>query len=230
MAHIEISSFFTSGGAPAVDIDNNNPIGGLNYPLVRIWEIDGSVHTLIVGDGSGTGQSFDGTMVPLVSAGTEDGFYSFVFTDTIGYISTKKYLVRSDAGPSISTAERYQTATIASDSIVIDVDAIADAVWDEPSTDHLSVGSTGLVLGQIKATTDQLFIDVATIQDIVDITLKYQTNRTVIDPVNKTMTVYDNDCVTILRTFSLLDSNGTPSTDEVCERVPTIANDNRPTC
>lgn len=228
MAQIEINSFFTKGGVPATDIDNSNPIGGKNYPLIRVWEITGSVYTLIVGDTIGSGQNVDGTMVPVIDTGVEDGFYTFLFTDTIGYDETKKYLVRTDAGPSVPTQERYQAAQV--DSNTIDATAIADAVWDEQASDHLGVGTTGLHLSQTKANTDQLFLDVASVQSIVDLILKYDTNRTKIIPSTNELIVYDDDCTTILRKFSLLDSSGTPSTTEVCERKPVAASDGQSVC
>lgn len=228
MAEIEINSFFTKGGQPAIDIDNKNPIGGRNYPLIRIWEVAGSVYTLIVGDTAGTGSAADGTMVPVTTAGIEDGFYSYLFTTATGYDTTKKYLVRADGGPSLPQHERYQVAHVDSDTL--DVDAIADAVWDEPATDHLGVGSTGLLLSQTKANTDQLFLDVASVQNIVDLVLKYDTNRTNIDTVNNEMVIYDDDCTTVLRRFKLLDSNGIPSTEEVCERKPIAASDGHAVC
>jgi len=58
------------------------------------------------------------------------------------------------------------------------------------------------------------------------------TNRTKIDDVAKTLTVYDDDCTTVLRVFQLLDQNGNPSTDSVCERKPTSTGpgDNKPVC
>lgn len=228
MAEIEINSFFTKGGHPAVDIDNNNPIGGRNYPLIRIWEVAGATHTLIIGDTAGTGSAVDGTMVPVTTTGIEDGFYSFLFTTAVGYDAAKKYLVRADGGPSLPQHERYQVAQVDSDAL--DASAIADAVWDEPVTDHLGVGSTGLNISQTKANTDQLFLDVAAVQSIVNLILKYDTNRTNIDTVNNEMIVYDDDCTTVLRRFKLLDSTGTPSTDEVCERKPIAASDGHSVC
>jgi len=227
MAQIEINSFFTKGGQPATDIDDKNPIGGKNYPLVRIWEVDGSSYDLVVGDTIGSGQNFDGTMVPVVDTGVEDGFYSFLFTDLVGYDVTKTYLIRSDGGPSLPPNERYQVANL---NASVSASAIADAVWDEPVTDHLSVGSTGLVLSQTKANTDQLFLDVAAVQSIVDLILKYDTNRTKIDTVNNEMIIYDDDCTTVLRKFKLLDSTGTPSTSELCERKPIAASDGHSVC
>lgn len=58
------------------------------------------------------------------------------------------------------------------------------------------------------------------ITDAANLLLKYQENRTVIDKLNNTLTVYDDDGVTPILTFTLLNSLGSPSTDEVAERVP----------
>lgn len=228
MAQIEINSFFTKGGIPATDIDDKNPIGGRNYPLVRIWEVAGSAYNLVVGDTIGSGQNFDGTMVPVADTGVEDGFYSFLFTDLIGYDEIKTYLIRSDGGPSLPPNERYQVAHL--DSVASNAAEIADAVWDEAQIDHLNAGSMGLALSQTKANTDQLFLDVAAVQSIVDLILKYDTNRTKIDTVNNEMLIYDDDCTTVLRKFKLLDSAGVPSTSELCERKPIAATDGQSVC
>lgn len=225
MTQIEINSLFTNGGIPATGIGSGSPSG---FPSVRIWEVSGNVQTLIIGAPAGIGQNTDGIMAEIItnSPATGDGFYTFLFTDLIGYDATKKYLIRSDGGPTLPDGDRYQTASI--DPIE---ENIIRGVWDEQLTpDHQIVGSAGLTLSQIKADTTQLFLDVASVKSIVDIILKYDTNRTKINDVNKTLTVYDDDCTTVLRVFNLLDQNGNPSTDSVCERKPVVANDGKPVC
>lgn len=225
MAQIEINSLFTNNGIPATDIGTLTP----GYPSIRIWEINGNISTLIVGAPSGIGQNTDGVMIEVTDNGspaTKDGFYSFLFTDIIGYDPTKKYLIRTDGGPSLPNNERYQTAEI--DPIE---ETIINGVWDEQlAPDHQIVGSAGLTLSQIKADTTQLFLDIAAVNDLVNLLLKYDTNRTKIDEVNKTLTVYDDDCTTVLRVFQLLDQTGTPSITSVCERKPITANDGKPVC
>lgn len=221
MAQIEINSLFTNSGIPAAGL-------GGGYPSVRIWEVNGNVQTLIIGTPSGSGQNTDGIMseITVSSPASGDGFYTFLFTDLIGYDATKKYLIRSDGGPTLPDTDRYQTASI--DPIE---ETIINGVWDEPlAPDHQIVGSAGLTLSQIKADTTLLFLDVAAVQNIVDLILKYDTNRTKIDDVNKTLTVYDDDCTTVLRVFNLLDQFGNPSTDSVCERKPVSATDGKPVC
>jgi hypothetical protein len=235
MAQIEINSFFTRGGAPATDIDNLNPHpDGKNYPRTRIWEISGSSYDLVVGDTIGSGQNTDGLMAPIVDTAVEDGFYSFIFTDTIGFSESKKYLVRSDGGPSLPTNERYQVAEITPAGTATltpgDINAIIDGVWDETSAAHNTAGTFGNLVNQIDevrtaaecacTNTTTLLPQVQDILDIVNILLNFDANRTKIDKVAKTLTVYADDNVTPIRVFRLLDSTGTPSVDEVCERVP----------
>ncbi len=219
MAEIEINSLFTNAGQPA---------SGLS-PTVRIWEVSGSVQTLIVGATGGTGQNTDGAMIEIFdsgSPGVSDGFYTFLFTDLIGYDPLKKYLIRSDGTIALPTTDRFQSGSI--DPIE---QTIIDGVWDEQiSPDHLGVGSAGLILSEIKADTTSLFLDINDVNTLVTTILKYDTNRTKIDDTAKTLTIYDDDCTTVLRVFSLLDQTGTPSTSSVCERKPVSSSDGKPVC
>lgn len=231
MAHVEVTSFFTRGGTPAIGINGFNPApDGNNYPLVRIWDITDGIYNLVVGAPNGSGSNQDELMSEVVD-GASDGFYLYLFDTTDGYDDTLRYLVRSDGGPTLPEAERYQVATIEPDLVVgVDVDSIADAVWDETNNDHLLPGSTGLALAQTKANTEQLLLDTNDIETLLSVIMKYDTNRTKIDPSAKTLTVYDDNCTDVLRVFNLYDQNGNPSVDSVCERVPVDATDGQPTC
>ena len=216
MASAVITSFFTRGGTPATDIET---VSAGTYPVVRIWEVI---------DGTPAGDAFIGQfiMIPMEDGANDDGFYKYEFTDIPdGFDETKTYTFRSDGGPSIPGGERYQVARL-DPSENIDIDEIADAVWDEPSADHLSAGSTGLVLSQIKADTtaiaQNLYLNADSVLEIVQLHLKLDAGRTKIDPTNNTLTVYDEDCTTILRQYKLYDSTGTESVTDVCERVPKV--------
>jgi len=219
MAQIEINSLFTASGIPT---------SGLS-PTIRIWEVEGAVQTIIVGFPTGNGLAIDGAMAEIFDTGSppiSDGFYTFLFTDTIGYDPTKKYLIRTDGGVTLPDADRYQTGEI--DPIE---ETIINGVWDEVlAPDHLDTGSAGLILSEIKADTTSLSLDVSDVNDLVTLLLKYDTNRTKIDDTNKTLIIYDDDCTTVLRTFQLLDQTGTPSTDSVCERKPISSSDGKPVC
>lgn len=219
---IEINSFITTNGVPTTSL----PSG---YPKIRIWSINGSVYTLVVGTPDGSGQNTDGVMNLVTASGQQDGFWSFVFTSTIGYDITKKYLTRVDSGPMQNANERYQTAEI-DPSGNIDPTSIAAAVWEEPQASHVTPGSMGNTLNQILTDQTSLLVSVADILGLVNLLAKYETNRTKIDTANKQLIVYDNDCTTVLRVFQLYDSLGQPSTDQVCERVPIAQTDGLPTC
>jgi hypothetical protein len=214
MASVVITSFFTIGGVPATDIET---VSGGTYPVVRIWELI---------DGTPSGDSFVGefTMIPMEDGANDDGFYKYEFTDAPdGYDPEKTYTFRADGGPSLPSNGRYQVARLdPSDSL--DAAAVGNAVWDVQKADHLVAGSTGEALSQIKADTtsiaQNLYLDADSVQNMMEVLLKLEAGRTKIDPTAKTLTVYDEDCTSILRVFELFDSTGTPSVTDVCERVP----------
>ena len=92
-------------------------------------------------------------------------------------------------------------------NITLESEAAAQAVWDENLTAHSLPGSAGLAQQSI-----------ATAVALAQTILKYQANRTKIDPNAYTLTIYDNDGVTPIRVFNLKDFNGLPSLTEVAER------------
>ncbi|MDE1830695.1 MAG: hypothetical protein KGI25_10280, partial [Thaumarchaeota archaeon] len=114
------------------------------------------------------------------------------------------------------------------------VASIATQVWDEPAASHVVVGTMGLLENQIKADTTaiaaNLYVNANSVLDLVQLLLKYETNRTKIDPGAMTLTVYEDDCTTPLRVFQLLDTTGSPSITQVSERKPISANDGLPVC
>jgi hypothetical protein len=227
-SNVIITSFFTRAGVPANDIQtyNGQPIyAGVLYPQIRIWEvIAGNVQDNFIG-------AFE--MIPVEDAPgpIEDGFYKYTFFDIGGYDPTKTYVFRTDGGPTLPPGERYQAGQMDPSQDVIN---IANQVWDEPMSQHLLANTTGFTLAQTEANTvaiaNNLFLNPNSVLDLVQLILAYDTNRTKIDPVAKTLTVYENDCVTPLRVFQLLDTTGAPSITEVAERKPIAANDGLPVC
>lgn len=71
-----------------------------------------------------------------------------------------------------------------------------------------------------RAEKDATITALGSIADAVTLLQKYEENKSVIDKVNNTLTIYDDDGVTPILVFSLRNSVGTPSTDEVAQRVP----------
>lgn len=217
MAEVIITSFFTNNGAPAINI-----VGG--YPQIHIWQIN-----------SGTGVDvYNGSFLMTQvtdSGGDKDGFYKYTYTDIAGFDSLLTYVFRTDGGPTLSAGERYQSTQV--DPIQVGGN-VADQVWNEVMASHLIAGTTGETLAQTNANTvaiaNNLFLNPNSVLDLCQLLVQLETNRTKIDPVAKTLTIYENDCVTPLRVFSLLDTTGTPSITEVAERKPISANDGQPIC
>lgn len=245
MASIIITSFFTSGGSP---------ITGLS-PSIRIWEVGAVDQTLLIGSPEGLNGAgpvgggspagapgTDGIMLEmhdkttgvsgsggLPLGGSQDGFYKYVFDTVNGYDPNKAYVFRVDGGVAQPSGERYQAGEFDATS---NADQMVDLMYDEPRLDHLVAGSVGEAINLDRADVSSLVLSVADIQTIVTLLCKFEKNRTKIDSATKTMIIYDDDCVTPLRTFSLRDASGTPSTTDVCERVPTAAgtSDGKSTC
>lgn len=173
--------------------NNGTPVTGLS-PTIRIWEVTGSSHTLVVTDD------------PMIEVG--DGFYKYEFTT---YDPTKNYLFRTDGGATLPTFDRYQKASNRNS---------ANEVWNAQTTDYTATGTFGLQSNQIKADTTSISLNVNTALTVLDILLKYESNRTRVDPVANTLTIFDDDGVTPLQVFNLRDENGNPSSDCVYERNP----------
>lgn len=204
-----ITSFFTSSGVPALGLS----------PTVRIWEVTGAGHNLVIGTPNGSSSAVDGVMTELLDAPSTDGFYKFEFTTILGFSALKTYLVRTDGGIILPASERFQ-------SISSDINVLDDA-----GINHLIPGTIGEKINLTKADTTSLVLDMIDVLALLDLLHQYESGRTKIDIIAKTLTVYEPDCVTPLRVFSLLDSTATPSTTSVCERKPIAGgSDTAPTC
>lgn len=122
-----------------------------------------------------------------------------------GYIDTlplKDYVFRTNGGsvsPPLDSQYEYG-ATDANRLDDVTVQQITNQVWDEPYGSHTEPSAMG---------------------ELIRVLVQIGSGRTKIDTIAKTLTIYDEDCVTPLAVFNLLDSNGNYSVTEVCERKPT---------
>ena len=241
MAETIIASYFENNGVPVIGL----------APEIRIWEVSATGNNLIIGStqgtqnpgpiGGGAGAGTIGTngimeeiydnaaddTVGTGPAGSQDGFYRYVFDTINGYDPTKCYVFRVDGGASLTAQERYQVGEL---SIVDNADALVDLIYDEPAVEHTNSGTVGELINNTNASTNSLLMTVQNVQALVELAVKYQANRTEIDAQAATLTIFDSDCVTPLRVFNLLDSDGNPSITQVCNRVPVSATDGLPTC
>lgn len=191
MANKLITVHYTSNGLPQIGL----------APTIDVYQLNPSVplfNILVVSNG------------PTVEIGM--GWYRF---DFFAYDPTKNYVFTFDGGPTLSDCERYKYG--GNESYV---EEISSGVWDETMTDHTQVGSTGLALNQIKADTASILVSEVTITTLLNLLLKYERNRTKIDVANAQLIIYEDDCITPLQVFNLLDFSGMPSVETVCQRVP----------
>lgn len=189
-----ISSFFTRGGMPALSLT----------PNITIWEIQEFANTKVI------------DIQLMIEIG--DGFYKYSFAT---YNSTKEYLFISDGGDTLPPNERF--GTNGTDTTVVSpasVDDIVDKVWDESAIDHLLIGSTGAFLNETHADAQQLRLDVILAMNLLRTLIKYDHNRTKIDHIAGTLTVYDDNGVTPIVVFDLKDRTGVFNINEVFERLP----------
>ena len=180
---------------------NGTPQTGLS-PTILIWQVD-SPDVLIIDDDD------------MSEIG--NGFYKYIFTDGNGFDPREDFVYQADGTASITNdSERFVTGACCAPT----PEENADGVWEANKDDYTDVNTMG---GRANATftnVEQLLLDVADVEALVELVLKFHCNRTRIDTVNKTLTVFDNDGVTPIKVFELKDGSGAASVEEVCERDP----------
>lgn len=86
---------------------------------------------------------------------------------------------------------------------------VRNAVWNALQADYLGAGTMGASQASI-----------STAITLAQTLLKYQRNRTKVDQMAYTLTIYDDDGTTPIRVFDLRNFAGLPSLTEVAERIP----------
>jgi len=143
------------------------------------------------------------TLVVNGGAMTEsgNGFYKYNFTT---YDLTKDYVILSDGGSTLPSEERYSYAGNETFK-----EEVSSQLWGETTTTYNASGTMGEAQNQN-----------VNIFNVVTEILKYQKNRMVIDKTNKTLTVYEDNGTSILKTFDLKNDVGGLSITEIFERDP----------
>lgn len=253
MAETIIASYFENDGEPVsglepeiriweVTTSGNNLVIGAPQGTGNAGPVGGGTTVGFTGRNGVMQEIYDNAVDDSAGAGpagSRDGFYRYVFDTVNGYDPTKGYIFRVDGGATLENGERYQVGEL---SVIDNASALVDLIYDEPATDHTDSNTMGELLNNTNATansTNTIVSDIATnltdltlnvdnVLELLEIAVKYETNRTKIDGVNMTMTIFDSDGTTPLRVFSLLDGDGNPSITEVCERRPVSASDGLP--
>jgi hypothetical protein len=180
--------------------------------------------------------------ITLPSSGFSNSFYSFL--DCFSLIpGTSSPIIDCNNHPNLelqlrpytggiriknySDANNLCSVDLLSGHLIIDSTCTAGTIVVR-GTGHITDESGGAVtvirkgLSPVWTTAekDSTLASLTSIAQVLALLQKYEENRSVIDKDNNTLTIYDDDDVTPILTFALLDSTGTPSTDEVAERVP----------
>lgn len=92
----------------------------------------------------------------------------------------------------------------------------------EATIDGMSTQVTELAEATSDIQTDvaAVLANLGAATDLINTLIKYDTNRTMVDQTEMTMTVFDDDGVTPLKVFDLRNFAGAPSVTEIAERVP----------
>jgi hypothetical protein len=196
MARKIITSFFTNNGTPATGLS----------PTTKIWELNQTnpaINTIVINGAA------------MVEIG--DGWYRY---DFVTYDPNKSYVITTDGGGILPTYERYSVA--ANETYA---EEVTDIMMNEVvASDYNTPGSFGAILNQTHANTSTILttcvVDMSNVLDLLEELLMYDQNRTKLDKIAKTLTIYANDNVTPIKIFDLKDSNGLPSVSEVCDRIP----------
>jgi hypothetical protein len=189
-----VNAFYTKYGVPKTGL----------VPEITIWEVTDTTNTQ------------DVTGAPLTEIG--GGFYKYVFA---AYNEFTNYVMSIDGGVTQPLGERYNISATQEQKVSSsNVQQIISGVWDAPASTHISLDTTGLLLNQISADTQATNLNVTLALNVLNTLLKYDRNRTRIDKVAKTLTVYDDDGVTPIRVFDLKDDTGAASVAAVYERAP----------
>lgn len=188
-----ITAHFTNNGVPTTGLT----------PAITINQLDPnsvSGYTTVVSSSTMTDISL--------------GWYRFDFS---GYDPTGSYVFLIDGGSGLTSFERYKIG--GNESYIED---ISTGVWEESSTIHTTTDTMGMALNQVYVDVATLAVNDITMAALLNTLLKYERNRTRIDTSTQQLIIYDDDGVTPLTTFNLLDFSGMPSIQEVCERVPVV--------
>ena len=149
-----------------------------------------------------------------------------------GVIATVSNVVQtvSTTGSSGTESCDYdQIATRVRQEIQSSLDLIDAPISSRASSTELTNSTTVLsnllsaIDSKISLLDDQIVqvdVDLGQMFTIMDEVKKLGANRSKIDPTDKTLTIYDNDGITPIIVFDLLDTSGTPSILEVAEKVP----------
>lgn len=230
-SHLENASYpdaIRSIGGDAIDVEAGKFVGATfflrNGWRMRTWEgnhrltLDGNVYT----------EEGEAPFVPT------PGFYSISIEyrtsniiDTVSIEGTALSLtpeqialaVRAELGVELARLDTTVSSR-ASAATTNAIESKIDALTSELDLVKTICSTLNVNVDYLVAASNNIDVNIVDMLALIEALSKFESNRTKIDPTLKTLTVFDNDGVTPWKVFSLLDRTGTPSVDEIAERVP----------
>lgn len=211
------------GFAPALRVVGGDPIDvsegrflGATFFLTNGWRLRtwSGNHRLIV-NGNVYTEEGDAIDVPTI------GSYNTVMQQTVSNLVDIIRVTGSEATGDIATAVRTE---LSPELARVDATISSRATQTSVDTGFNTLVALNNLLGDKidlnAAAIESVSVDTTEMLTILAELRKANFNRSKIDPVAKTLTIYDDDAVTPIVIFDLLDTNQQSSTDEVAEKVP----------
>lgn len=165
---------------------------------------------------------YEGNQVLTVTGNLYARDGSDPFVSTLGSYNVRVMLTVSNLIDTVSTGGGVGTA-----------DEVRDAVWSDTNFASHGDGTAGVKLSDAGSAGDPWATDLSSgytgtqagalvpaIKGLIQLLVKYESNRTRVDKTAFTLTVYDDDGTTPIEVFDLKNFLGAPSYTEVAERVP----------
>lgn len=141
--------------------------------------------------------------------------------NTVGTAVLTASEIRAELAPELARIDVEVSSRASPDDLTdIATQQSVAAIATQLSDVNALISDIATVVGDIDSSTGTISVDLAQLVAITDVIRMHSTNRTRIDPVAKTLTVFQDDGVVPLVVFQLMDRNGSPSVDEIAERLP----------
>ena len=117
------------------------------------------------------------------------------------------------------------TTTTAGEIVVRGVYHLEDNSLGSPGValvQNTNLDTIEIKIDNMQVDVDSILVTVGNISLVVDDLIKYQRNKSIIDPLNFTLTIYEDDGVTPLTVFDLQDDGGVNSVLSIFRRIPIL--------
>ena len=203
--------------------------------LDNLSGVQGVIHQTVIQDGGiQLSPTTAGTTYILDSFGSDAAFidYSLVTAHDVDVRNYNGGLTITNKTDTSDLSVDFNSGEFILDSTTTTGDITVRGIYNLVNN---STGSPGVNLIQnsnldnieikvdnLQVDMDAITITISNMGTLVDDLIKYQRNKSIIDPTLFTLTIYDDDGVTPLTVFDLKDSAGVASVLSVFQRIPVL--------